>query len=262
MKKAWILIFFLFIPSFAIGQDSLDEPEAKRVIINEIAWMGVPVDGVDEKQWWRYEWIELFNHGEEAVSLQGWKLELYSGENLDFTIGLHGSVQASGYFVVGASDKISGVNVNYAILSGKFKNSGQRIVLKDVVGNRVEEIDASNGWIAGDNDLKLTMERRFPDRAVADPENWGSSQNTGGTPGAQNNVFGKEAFLKLDSLQQKQDFTKKDPVWISFLEVTTNGVFMRAFLVAVLSAAAVLVLYRRLVRSPGQSEDSFDAGQD
>ena len=51
-----ILLFLIIVamPSLASAQ----------VIINEIAWMGTPVEGVDEKQWWRYEWIELFNSGE------------------------------------------------------------------------------------------------------------------------------------------------------------------------------------------------------
>jgi len=30
---------------------------AAQVIINEIAWMGTPVEGVDAKQYWRYEWV-------------------------------------------------------------------------------------------------------------------------------------------------------------------------------------------------------------
>ncbi len=227
-----------------------------QVIINEVAWMGIPVDGVDEKQWWRYEFLELYNSGEQEVSLQGWKVELRSGEVLDFTILLYGVLSAKEYFLVGASDKILGVHVNYATLSGKFKNSGQRTVLKDFAGTMMEEFDAQGGWFAGDNDLKLTMERRFPDKPAADPENWGSSISAGGTPKAQNSIFGKEAFLKLDSLRQKQDFTKKDPVWVSFLKVITNGVLMRASLVALFSAAGVLVLRWYLLRGLSPNEDS------
>ena len=51
LQKVLFLCFLLF-PVFA---------SAQSVIINEIAWMGVPVDGVDERQWWRYEFLELFN---------------------------------------------------------------------------------------------------------------------------------------------------------------------------------------------------------
>lgn len=249
MRASFILAFFLCIPSFAFAQ----------VVINEIAWVGIPIEGVDEKQWWRYEFLELYNAGEQDVSLQGWKVELHSGEILDFTILLYGVLPAKEYFLVGASDKILGVNVNYATLSGKFKNSGQRVVLKDNAGVIVEELDAQKGWFAGDNDLKLTMERRFPDKPAADPGNWGSSVSAGGTPKSQNSIFGKEAFLKLDSLRQKQDFTKKDPVWASFFNSITNGIFIRASLVALLSAAGVLGLRRYLLRDSPRDEDSFDA---
>jgi len=48
MLKTFLLIILLVLaPSFVAAQ----------VIINEIAWMGTPVDGVDAKQHWRQEWV-------------------------------------------------------------------------------------------------------------------------------------------------------------------------------------------------------------
>ena len=239
--KNWMCIipvfFFALIPFFAFGQ----------VGINEVAWMGSPVEGVDSKQWWRYEFQELYNAGDQEVSLQGWKVELRSGEILEFTILLHGILPTKEYFLVAASDKILGFDVNYATLSGKLKNSGQRVVLKDAAGLVVEEVDASKGWFGGDNDIKLTMERRFPEQPASDPENWGSSQNAGGTPKAQNSVFGREAFLKLDSVARHQDLIKKDSMRSSFIQTITNAVFMRAFLLALLSAVGVLLLRRHVL---------------
>ncbi|MBI2098619.1 MAG: lamin tail domain-containing protein [Candidatus Wildermuthbacteria bacterium] len=252
----FLFAVLLLLPSVAFGQ----------IIINEIAWMGVPVEGVDAKQEWRYEWIELYNAGEQTVFVQGWRIELYSGPpagGLDFTIVLYGSVPANGYFLVGASDKIPGVNINYATLAGKFKNPGQHVVLKDASGTVVEEIDAGSGWYGGDNDLKLTMERRFPDRPAADEENWGSSKNTGGTPKAQNSLFGKEKFVTLNQNSLAvMDETKKEPVWASFFQAVGDPVFIRAFLVALLFAAVILVLRQYLMRSLPRGEDSFDVRQD
>jgi len=234
-----------------------------QVIINEIAWMGSPVEGVDAKQHWRQEWIELYNSGEQVVSLQEWRIELYSGGNLDFTIVLFGSVLPNEYFLIGASDKIPGVDVNYASLAGKLKNPGQRVVLRDAFGSVVEEMNASSGWFAGDNDSKLTMERRFPDRDSADPENWGSSRNTGGTPKMKNSIFGKERVLALgqNSLTDSTGtlVTKKDQPWSSLVLVFSNGVFRQASLVA-LAFAALLVYLRRYLVS--QDEDSFGALKD
>jgi len=249
LKVLFFIIFFLILPSLASAQ----------VVINEIAWMGTPVEGVDAKQWWRYEWIELFNSGEKIALLQGWRIELYSGENLDFTIVLFGNVPANGYFLIGASDKIPGVDVNYASLAGKLKNPGQRVVLRNAAGNVVEEIDAGGGWFAGDNDSKLTMERRFPDRDSADPENWGSSRITGGTPKNQNSIFGKERILALGADSTGTLVTEKDQPWSSLVLVFRNSVFRRAFLVALAFAALLVYLRRYLV---WQDEDSFGALKD
>ncbi|MCH8986919.1 hypothetical protein IIA94_01985 [Patescibacteria group bacterium] len=47
VKTILLTTLFLTAPLFATAQ----------IIINEIAWMGTPVEGVDEKQWWRYEWV-------------------------------------------------------------------------------------------------------------------------------------------------------------------------------------------------------------
>ncbi|MDP4008907.1 MAG: hypothetical protein Q8P71_00555, partial [bacterium] len=63
-RTALVLFLFLFLPSSVFAS----------IIINEIAWMGTPVQGVDPAQWWRYEWIELYNTGEKEVSLQQWSI--------------------------------------------------------------------------------------------------------------------------------------------------------------------------------------------
>jgi len=107
--------------------------------------------------------------------------------------------------------------------------------------------------------LKLTMERRFPDRPATDEENWGSSQNTGGTPKAQNSLFGKEKFIRLDTNPlTSSGLAKKDPPWASLFSVFGSAIFIRAFLVALLFAIVMLALRRYLLRD----EDSFDARQD
>ena len=54
VKFTCYLSLFLGIPFFVLAE----QPE-KSVVINEIAWMGTPVEGVESKQWWRYEWFTL-----------------------------------------------------------------------------------------------------------------------------------------------------------------------------------------------------------
>lgn len=244
-----LVLLILFLPGVGFAQ---------TVVINEIAWMGVPVEGIEERQWWRYEWLELYNPTDQSIGLQGWRIELYSGGTLDFAVGLNGAIPANGYFLAGSSEKIHGVDVNYAILTGEFRNDGQRIVLKDAQGNTREEVDASLGWFGGDNEAKLTMERRFADRSANDAQNWGSSLRTGGTPKTQNSLFEKEKFVVS---AQNQVSIKKESAWSSLVQGITNTLFIRAFLIALLFAAAILALRRYLV-SGLPSGGSCDARKD
>ena len=234
-----------FIPSFASAQ----------IVINEIAWMGAPVDGVETRQWWRYEWVELHNAGEEAVRLDAWKIEVRSAA-VDFEVGLFGAIPAQGYFLIGASEKIPGVNVNYANLSGKFANLGQHVILRDSRGNVVEEVDAKEEWFgAGDNEAKLTMERRFAGRPANNPENWGSSERMGGTPKAQNTLFEKERLRPQASSEFGQP--KKASFLASLVAAIGNKTFLLAFTLAALLAAGVLFLRHRLIRV---AEDAGSSG--
>jgi len=47
IKTILFTILFFGAPLFVTAQ----------VVITEIAWMGTPVEGVDMKRWWRYEWV-------------------------------------------------------------------------------------------------------------------------------------------------------------------------------------------------------------
>jgi PKD repeat protein len=52
--------------------------------------------------------------------------------------------------------------------------------LKDGEGNLIDKVDASSGWLAGDNAVKQTMERK-------NDGSWQNSDAPGGTPKAENN---------------------------------------------------------------------------
>jgi len=163
----WLLFvggFFIW-PIFCFGASN-------DVVINEIAWMGTSEN-------WRYEWIELYNNTDQNTSLDSWKIELCR-DDLDFTIELLGTIED--YFLIVASDAIfANYDFNYSNLGGKFNNSGQKIVLKNSQEGIVDEIDcfsSGEGWFAGDNSTKQTMERTT--------DGWQTSLNPGGTPKALN----------------------------------------------------------------------------
>ena len=65
---------FLLLPFMSIGRVSV----SAAVLINEIC----PKECGDEKT----QWVELYNNGENPVSLEGWKLQNTSGNNHTFTI--------------------------------------------------------------------------------------------------------------------------------------------------------------------------------
>jgi len=229
-------LIFLFLimgfPSIVLAE------EMPSVVINEIAWMGTSVKGVDSKQEWRYEWLELYNYAKDGpLHLEGWSVELYRGDELYFKFSLSGSIAPEEYFLIGASDKILGVDVNYSNLGGKFVNSGTRVVLKDNANNIVDEVDAREGWPAGENETKRTMERAA--------EAWQTSAMFGGTPKAKNSEGFKELVANLSSFTSKKDpggSFKKESLHIF------SSSFPLALVLALGSGAGVLCLRRYLAR--------------
>jgi hypothetical protein len=198
--------------------------EEPQVFVNEIAWMGVSVKDVAASQYWRYEWLELYNTTNQTVSVSGWVLELWR-EKLDYTVELAGTIAPQDYFVIAASDKVSEVDFNYANLGGKFNNAGQRIVLKNNLGQIVEELDFSLGWSAGDNEEKFTMERSGAGTfgaGTVPAQEWQTSTVVGGTPGAINSKpVAIEEFLqtKKDTAVPSQDIINSTTVTAGVLAV-------------------------------------------
>ena len=226
------------------------------VVINEVAWMGSPIDDVEPKQWWRYEWLELYNASDASVVLDGWTVEL-SREKLDFRIPLQGTIEANSYFLIGASDKIPNLDLNYKNLGAKFFNGGQKVVLKNSLGEIIDEVDARSGWPAGDNKTKQTMERKAIVGTVpTTQEGWQTSKDSGGTPKAPNSAGIKLSLTKdedhpkpgLGRLPKPglgKDETEKDPVESFQSRVPiVNPITLLAGLLA-LGFSGVLLLVKR-----------------
>lgn len=224
-----------------------------QVLVNEIAWMGGPAPGVDPAQEWRYEWIELYNSSDSPISLQGWSIELYRAE-LDFHIALSGTIFPKGYALVGASEKIPGVTVNYQNLGAKLHNAGQRVLLRDATGVVVEELDArDDGWFAGNNEEKRSMERRFPERSANDPQNWGASTPIGGTPKAENSIIGQEYAEK--SALSLEDFTQDEKRIGNLGFLTFPPGFLLALLLGAVNVSLVFWWKGRLLGGKGRLFD-------
>jgi hypothetical protein len=242
------LILFYFITLSFPGQAFA----GSSVIINEIAWMGSKIESIDPKNWWRYEWFELYNNALSPISLEGWKIELY-GDGLDWSLNLKGEIPANGYFLAVSSDKIfPSYSQNYSNLKGNFLNEGQKFLLKDHSGNIVDEINCSGGWFAGDNENKLTMERRNTLTDSNASENWQNSKNTNGTPGQKNDdvLTGEQpapaVTVKKDkgsSAYQEKQLSQSNgyPLYDNFKSILTVAV-----LCALSSGFAIIFLKKSL----------------
>lgn len=160
----WLLAIggFFIWPIFVFGA-------ANDVIINEIAWMGTEISSSDE-------WIELYNETDGAINLTGWTLKAIDGTP---EISLEGTIAANGYFLLERTDdqSVPGITADQ-IYTGALGNSGENLELRDGENNLIDSIDCSEGWLAGDNETKQTMEKT--------DSQWQISLDAGGTPKTQN----------------------------------------------------------------------------
>lgn len=126
------------------------------VIFSEIAWMGTPESA-------NAEWIEFYNTSTETIDMSGWKLYESGGSTLVYTFTKQ--IPGKTYFVLervtpSAPDPLPDISDEAGPFGGSgLSNSGEHLVLKNVEGLLVAEINASSGWPAGDNAEKKTMQR-------------------------------------------------------------------------------------------------------
>jgi PKD repeat protein len=148
-----------------------------NVVINEIAWMGTSSSTNDE-------WIELYNNTNQDIDLAGWALKAADGTP---DVRLEGTIVANGYFLLERTDDTSVSNITAdQVYAGALNNSGESLKLHDVENNLIDSVDCLEGWFAGDNSTKQTMERISSQNPGSDSNNWQNSQSAGGTPKAQN----------------------------------------------------------------------------
>jgi len=120
------------------------------VVVSEIAWMGTTVNTNDE-------WIELFNDGTDAIDLADWTLE-WGTKVVTFDDAINTTLVAGGYYILERTndDTLPSIIADN-IYAGALGNSGEVLALKNA-GTSVWQVDASEGWPAGDNSTKSTMQ--------------------------------------------------------------------------------------------------------
>lgn len=109
-----------------------------KVIINEIYYD--PPDKTEAS-----EYIELYNTSAEAIDLSDWTLS----DGLELRIPVGVTIEPGGY-VVAAQDPVTLKSV-FGIdaigpWTGRLKNSGERVQLRDDLGTLVDEVDYARGF--------------------------------------------------------------------------------------------------------------------
>lgn len=144
MKLRYLMIAVVFILPILCAKAAGD------VVITEVAWMGSQSSSSDE-------WIELFNTSQGTVSLEGWRLESADG---GITVVLSGNIPAGGFFLLERTNDDSVPTVAADLIySGALSNDSEVLILRNKEGAEIDRIDASSGWMAGDNANKDTMQR-------------------------------------------------------------------------------------------------------
>ncbi len=195
-KLLKISLGFLFPLAFAFLVQAATPLD---VVINEIAWMGSKISYNDE-------WIELFNNSSSSIDVSGWAL---SSEDKKIDISLVGEIQAYSFFLLERTDDNSVLIIAAnQIYTGSLGNDGENLILCDKQGHKVDEINCQQGWFAGDNSTKQTMERVFSSLEAEGTE-WQTSKNSGGTPKETNSLFVIDGEEKIPSQETSQKLLQK-----------------------------------------------------
>ncbi|MGI8601402.1 MAG: lamin tail domain-containing protein [Verrucomicrobiales bacterium] len=126
------------------------------------------------------EWIELFNRSAAPVTLDGWELD----EAVSFTFPPSTTLAPGAYLVV-TNDAAAftaghpGVPVA-GHFSGGLSNRGERIILRDELGNAVDEVfyRDKEPWPLYTDGLGSSLELQNPDADNSVPESWSASDES------------------------------------------------------------------------------------
>lgn len=171
IMRAFLICWLLLAGSVSAGPFR----GSHELILHEIAWMGTTYS---EDQ----IWIELYNPGDEPVSMEGWQLRCRERR---FVVDLEGTVAAGDTFLMIREEypNLPGIQADMTF-TGEWCDDRVRLLLTDQRGRLVDSVDR---WYAGDEETRATMQRVYPYRAGYASGSWDTSTiryDVGyGTPG-------------------------------------------------------------------------------
>ncbi len=143
------------------------------VVINEIAWAGTSADFPTD------EWLELYNTTDQPIDVKDWKI-VVSSTTLNFKKVNNSIIAPHGYFLLERSrdEAVREVAADIVYtLPGGFNNNGEKVELLNSTGEKIDVVDCSAGWFAGDTVKYRSMERLGVDKNGSDKTNWQINQS-------------------------------------------------------------------------------------
>ncbi len=139
------------------------------------------------------EYVELYNPSGLPVDVAGWTLS--DSDEEDTLSGFNGGttvIPANSYAVVtgtGAAIAADAIHLitNDGDIGDGLSDTGEALYLNDISNNLIDSVNYSDAW---GGDTGSSLERVDPLGASNDGRNWAAGIHEGGTPGAQNSIYG------------------------------------------------------------------------
>ncbi len=151
---------------------------SEAVVINEIMYHHRPqfLPFVENNE----EWIELYNKSADPVNLSGWRLDAA----VTWTFA-PGTMLAAGAYLCVTNDTIAFAAAHPGVpaagnFSGGLSNRGEHLVLRDSLGNAVDEVfyRDKEPWPIYTDGLGSSIELKNPDADNSVPESWAASDES------------------------------------------------------------------------------------
>jgi hypothetical protein len=181
------------------------------VVFNEIMYHPGPVQTAGE-------WIELYNQMAVAVDLSGWSIK--GGVNYTFPEGTF--LAGGGHLLIAenpaALEAAMGVAGVFGPFEGQLSNSGESIRLENNAGRIMDELEYNDkgAWPVAPDGSGVSLAKKKKTQASAPAENWTWSDQTGGTPGAEN-------FPVVDLRPRRVELVPENDAWRYAIQSTDLG---------------------------------------
>ncbi|MEX0906055.1 MAG: lamin tail domain-containing protein [Balneolaceae bacterium] len=160
------------------------EAEPQQLVINEILYRRLEAGSP--------EFVEIYNHSEENISLAGWTLWDESGST---EIPENIIIRPGEYLVFTDTGSFASENEQVVHLQAfpSLNNNGDAVVLKNSNETVIDSVFYRPEW--GDHVPGISLERKDPSALSADPANWAAATaEDGSTPAAENSRFEPDAI--------------------------------------------------------------------